>query len=163
MNRRSPYHPEQDLVWSVMQAFGKLLLWPFRGLKADMSRNKRLQLSNTDRATIASKWREVRELMQTPGPSHFRLAILHADTALDGALKAFGLTGLTMGERLKNGQTLFKPETYNMIWQAHKVRNRLAHEMESEVMSWEAREAVASFELALREIGVITDDFSAKG
>lgn len=162
MYQRPKKHIEQDLVWSMVQFVGKLITLPFRGIKSNTNLNKHHQISTADLEKIRSKWVEVHQLMQQNGPSHFRLAIMHADTALDGALQALDLPGRTMGDRLKVAGNHFTPETYNMIWQAHKVRNRLAHEMDSEVMSWEAREAVASFELALREIGVLNDGFDRK-
>lgn len=157
MSSRVKRTQEQELVWSVLQAVGKLITLPFRGMSASRSKHRVDGLLATERDQIEQRWREVRELMQQNGTSHFRMAILHADTIFDSALKALHMPGNTMGERLKASERQFDRATYQMVWQAHKIRNRLAHEIESEVMNWEAREAVASFEQGLREIGVLTD------
>ena len=54
--------------------------------------------------------------------------LIDLDTLLDHALKNSGLSGQTMGERLKSAHGLFEKEQYNDIWTAHKMRNQLVHE-----------------------------------
>jgi hypothetical protein len=104
--------------------------------------------------SIQTKWSEVQQMMQAGGPANFKQSIMEADKLVDTALKS-RVKGETMGERLKNARDLFTPNTYNDLWTAHKIRNRLAHEAEFEGLSSEASLAVRNFEKALRELRVL--------
>lgn len=55
-----------------------------------------------------------------------------ADKLMDFFLKSSGVSGETMGERLKNARNVFDRDDYNAVWNAHKLRNRIAHEMDFE-------------------------------
>ncbi|MEP7103629.1 MAG: hypothetical protein ABI721_02900 [Candidatus Dojkabacteria bacterium] len=58
-------------------------------------------------------------------------AVFEADKLLDFVLKSKKVKGETLGERLKNAKHLFRNNTsYNTIWEVHKLRNKLAHEMD---------------------------------
>lgn len=55
--------------------------------------------------------------------------LVELDKLMDFYLKNSGLKGETMGERLKNARKLFSRNDYNEIWEAHKMRNKLVHEI----------------------------------
>ena len=57
--------------------------------------------------------------------SEMRLAIIEADALLEEILAEAGYTGEGVGERLKN---LNKGALSDAAWEAHRVRNRIAHE-----------------------------------
>lgn len=106
-----------------------------------------------DRVMVQRKWAEVLELLKLGGPSRFRSAIIEADKLLDYCLQRRGFSGNNLGERLKFGQKSMEWETYDMAWKAHKVRNKIVHDYDSEVLHWEAEEAIRRFEKVLRELG----------
>lgn len=85
--------------------------------------------------------------------SSYYLAVLNADKLVDQALKEYGLKGQTMAERMKNFNSSFSDR--NGIWLAHKLRNKIAHESDTNVSYDEARRALASFKRALRDLGAI--------
>lgn len=103
---------------------------------------------------IQSKWREIGLMMQDGGPTNYRQAIMEADKLVDMVLRS-KVPGDTMGEKLKNARGLFHRTTYDRLWTAHKIRNKLAHEAEFEGLSSDARMAVRNFEKALKELHVI--------
>ena len=73
------------------------------------------------------KWQKVENLLGMLGESDWRLAIIEADNILAGLLQKMGYVGDTVGEKLKK----IEPSdflTLNDAWEAHKVRNRIAHE-----------------------------------
>lgn len=73
------------------------------------------------------KWQSVLTHGNSANASDWRLAIIEADTILDEMLKKMGYQGENLGERLKN----VEPADFNTLdsaWEAHKVRNRIAHE-----------------------------------
>ena len=107
-----------------------------------------------DLSVIPIKWQEVSAMMKMGGPANFKQSIMDADKLVDLALKS-KVSGDTMGDRLKNAQNLFDRNTYNNLWTAHKIRNKLAHEADFEGLSSDATLAVRYFEKALKELRVI--------
>lgn len=73
------------------------------------------------------KWQKVLEHVNSPNASDWRLAILEADIMLDEMLDKMGYHGATIGDKLKTiEQSDFT--TLQEAWEAHKVRNSIAHE-----------------------------------
>lgn len=81
-----------------------------------------------------------------------RHAIMDADKLLDVGLKGRGYEG-SLGEKLKQSGALFSD--LNGLWAAHKLRNRLAHEMEAKLSESEAKRALGQFERAFRDLGML--------
>ena len=73
------------------------------------------------------RWKYILTLVESPNESDWRIAILEADTLLEEALKERGLTGNTMSELLEEAKTNGYPSIQN-AWDAHLVRNKIAHE-----------------------------------
>lgn len=93
-------------------------------------------------------------MMKQGGPANYRQSIMEADKLVDLVLKS-KVSGETMGERLKNAKHLFTKDTYDKLWTAHKIRNKVAHEADFEGLSSDANLAVRNFEKALRELKII--------
>jgi hypothetical protein len=110
--------------------------------------------SGLNASEVRAKWGEVQAMMKAGGPANYKQSIMEADKLVDVVLKSRA-RGETMGERLKNARNLFSRETYDALWTAHKIRNRLAHEADFEGLSSEARLAVRNFEKALHELRVL--------
>lgn len=77
------------------------------------------------------------------------IALLEADKLLDLALKKKGYGG-SMGEKLKKAGYLFSD--IDAIWRAHKLRNRIAHEMNVKVSDLEVRKTLYAFRRGLHDI-----------
>ena len=54
-----------------------------------------------------------------------------------------------------NARIRFSATTYNNLWQAHRVRNRIVHEAEYEINSMEAQNTKKKFHQGLKELGVL--------
>jgi len=76
-------------------------------------------------------------------------AVMDADKLLDYALKCHGFEG-SLGEKMKKAGPRFSD--LDGIWNAHKLRNRLAHELGDVPMS-ECKRALAQFKKALNNLG----------
>lgn len=100
-----------------------------------------------------SKWLAIEQSLDRDRPETAHLAILNADKLVDHALKERGVHGSTMGERMKAGHSLWSRR--DAIWEAHKLRNRIAHEPDVKITHDQARRALASFKLALKDLGAI--------
>lgn len=87
-------------------------------------------------------------------PLSFNAAVVEADKLLDKALCEMGVSGKTMGERLKNiGNSKFTQ--LNSVWHAHKLRNQIAHEPRFKLEYIQAKRALASYKQALKDLGAI--------
>jgi len=118
-----------------------LLLLIFVYLKTRKSKNYSLK----ELQYIKSHW--IRIIDMFPGnPSS---SILEADKLLDYALSKKGKQG-SLGEKLKNSSALFKD--INSVWSAHKLRNKIAHEL-GDVDKKAAKRAIRQFKQALNDLG----------
>lgn len=100
-----------------------------------------------------SRWLTIEQSLQKDNEPSYHLAVMNADKLLDQALKERGFKGQTMGDRMK-----FARETWSnrdAVWQAHKLRNKIAHEPDVVVSYDQARRALAGFKLGLKDLGAI--------
>ena len=76
---------------------------------------------------LNQKWQRVEAHINSANPSDWRLAIMEADIMLADILTKMGYQGDSIGEQLKG----VEPSdflTLNDAWEAHKVRNQIAHQ-----------------------------------
>ena len=111
-----------------------------------------------DRALVAKQWQEIELLMKTAGPANFRHAVSEADKLFDYVLKGKVANENTFADRLKKVEKIMDKDAYNMVWRAHKIRNRLVHEAETEIMSWEARDAINGYKKGLMDLGALINE-----
>jgi predicted DNA-binding protein YlxM (UPF0122 family) len=125
--------------------------------RKDAIRTKRVHHREVlNKQIVKDRWTEIENTLNLGGQSHFKSAILDADKLLDHVLKGLNVSGQTLGDRLKNAKGKFaKYDDYNNLWFAHKVRNNIAHEMNHEINSAEARRALEYYKKALKELGVL--------
>lgn len=81
-------------------------------------------VESTERNT---QWERVLDLVESSSESDWKLAIMEADTMLGAMLTTMGYVGDTIGDQLK-GIEVSDFTTINDAWEAHKVRNQIAHE-----------------------------------
>jgi hypothetical protein len=70
---------------------------------------------------------DVLKHIDSENPNDWKLAIIEADIMLDDLLKQRGFAGSSLGERLKSISPT-QIGSLNEAWEAHKVRNRIAHD-----------------------------------
>jgi hypothetical protein len=106
-----------------------------------------------DQDRYRSKWLAIEQQLQRDQPASFHLSVLNADKLLDQALRERGLRGQTMAERMKSGAQMFSNR--NNVWTAHKLRNQIAHEPDVHVTYDIAKQALAGFKQALKDVGAL--------
>lgn len=99
------------------------------------------------------KWMAIEQQLKKDEEASYHMTILNADKLLDHALKARGVKGETMGERMKNARDTWHDA--NAVWTAHKLRNQIAHEADVRIDYSDTRRALAGFKQALKDIGAI--------
>lgn len=101
------------------------------------------------------KWENIKKQLDSENPSDWKMAIMQADSLIDEIIKKIVNTGENLGERLKS----IEPsdlESLDDIWEAHKVRNRIAHDPDTFILEKdEAIDIIAKYEKALKELEYI--------
>ena len=98
------------------------------------------------------RWQHLQELVLGATPSEWREAITEADIMLDDTLTKRGYVGDTVSDKLKNADFA----TINDAWEAHKVRNRIAHDGSAFDLSEAlAHRTIQQYERVFRELGAI--------
>lgn len=104
---------------------------------------------------VNETWNSIRAKLLSDNPSDWRLAIIEADIYLDKVLDQKGFYGDTLGDKLKQ-ITPEKLPSVQIAWEAHKVRNRIAHDGADYVLTQpEARRTLSYFEITFRDLEVI--------
>lgn len=98
------------------------------------------------------EWQVVENHMAAENPAEWRLGILEADNLLEEVLREAGVPGEGLGERLKN-MTEANLKSISDAWEAHKVRNRIAHDGSAfELTKREADRIIALYQKVLTEL-----------
>jgi len=97
-----------------------------------------------------SRWLAVENLLDSDNDSDWRLAVIEADKMLDELLVVLGYQGESLGDRLllvEKGDMLSLDEA----WEAHKYRNKIAHENAFQVSEYEAKRVVGMYKKVFQE------------
>ena len=101
------------------------------------------------------RWLHIETLASSGVASDWRTAIIEADILLDDLLTQQGYEGAGVGEKLKNAESS-EFSTLQDAWEAHKVRNQIAHEGSAfDLSETLARRTIARYESVFREFKLI--------
>lgn len=105
--------------------------------------------------SISARWDAIQERVTEHNPASWRIAIIEADIMLDETLTNAGYGGQSLGEKLKSANTA-SFTTLQDAWEAHKVRNEIAHAGSDFVLTQRvAQETLLQYERVFREFGVL--------
>jgi len=104
---------------------------------------------------VNEKWEKVIIHINSENPSDWKLAILECDIMLSDILEKMGYMQQSIGDKLKS----IEPSDFTNIeaaWEAHKIRNQIAHEGSEFMMNErEAKRVIGLYELVFREFKYI--------
>lgn len=101
------------------------------------------------------RWAHIESLAEGKTQHEWRQAIIEADILLHETLTKAGYSGDTVGEKLKTADSSGF-ETLQDAWEAHKVRNQIAHEgSHFELSESIAQRTLARYAQVFREFKVI--------
>ena len=104
---------------------------------------------------INPRWQHIESLANGANASEWREAIIEADIMLDDVLAQRGYVGEGVGEKLKSVEPS-EVASLQDAWEAHKVRNQIAHEGSAFALSDTiARRTVAHYEKVFREFDAL--------
>lgn len=105
---------------------------------------------------INPRWHYILTLIESPNESDWRVGIIEADSMLEETLKDKGYAGDTLGQILENMQKGGGLSSIQYAWDAHLIRNKIAHSgSEFSLSQIEARRASKMFQNVFEELRVI--------
>jgi len=124
--------------------------------RAEESHKYETVTEEAERAQVDhSRWNHIMSLIESGQENDWRQAIIEADIMLDELLTRLGYQGDSLGEKLRSvNSTHF--QTLNNAWDAHRVRNEIAHQGSAYQLSEHlAHRTIANYEAVFREHGEI--------
>lgn len=100
---------------------------------------------------FAGKWKNLQKGLSKP--ETWPMAIIQADSLLDEALRKRHFKGKTMGERLVSAQKSLKDN--DATWYAHKLRNKIVHEVDIKLTQKDTQKALMGLRQALKDLGAL--------
>ncbi len=98
----------------------------------------------------AIRWQKILDNVNSDNQNNWKVAILDADILLSDVLGEQGYFGETVADKLKDAQGSGL-STLQSAWEAHKVRNTVAHTAEYVISQHEARRAISLYEQFFNE------------
>lgn len=101
------------------------------------------------------RWSRIMEQASSDSEQYWRLAILEADIMLNELLDSLGYKGETMADKMKQVERA-SFNTIDVAWEAHKVRNDIAHEGSNRLLNArEVRRVIGLYERVFKEFKYI--------
>ena len=100
---------------------------------------------------LNTRWDEIEKHINSTREAEWKFAVIEADKLVDELLRGAGFQGDTMGDRLMNIQP-GQLTTLQTLWEAHKIRNRLVHDVNYFLRYTEAKRAVSLYQKTLEEL-----------
>lgn len=101
------------------------------------------------------RWHYILTLIESSNESDWRVAIIEADTMLEEVLRGKGFSGETVSELLEGARSSGYT-TIQSAWDAHIVRNQIAHQgSEFSLSQVEGRRVIKMFQNTFEELGAI--------
>ena len=101
------------------------------------------------------RWEKILAHLHSEKESDWRLAVLEADIMLDEFVTNLGYQGDSLGEKMK-GVEKSDFTTIDQAWEAHAIRNKIAHEGTAFVLTErEAKRVIKLYEEVFREFKYI--------
>jgi hypothetical protein len=158
-----------DILWSVyaflayILCIGMLILYVYASTRYKQLSELREAMVHERERIYDERFRsgprnnrleDVLKHTDSDNPNDWKLAIIEADIILDTALKDAGYAGVSLGERLKS-VTPSQLQSLDDAWQAHKVRNQVAHGGADFVLTRRlAEETIKRYRRVFAELGV---------
>jgi len=147
------------IAFMVVVIFGFIVIWltvRIINLRRDEIRDflNLLRTDSSGQAVRNQRWEKVLVYLESENQSDWKQAIIEADNLLDEMVAVMRYPGENLGERLKN----VEPSDFLTLedaWEAHKIRNQVAHQSDFTFTRREARRVLELYERVFREFNFI--------
>ena len=100
----------------------------------------------------SQEWQDILSHVDSPNESQWKLALIDADKILENLLRGAGYDGDGIGERLKTAEKKGGLKTLQDAWEAHKIRNKIAHESGFILTKRETTIAIESYKKVFEDL-----------
>lgn len=101
--------------------------------------------------TLTLRWKQITEHLETTNPNDWKQAVMEADIILGEILDKMGYQGEGIGEKLRRVEKA-DFQTLDQAWEAHKIRNIIAHEGASyDLTQYEAKRVISLYRQVFEE------------
>ena len=113
---------------------------------------RRKSLSSETLQKVNQALTQISELESLGNPAHLKQAVIDSDKVLSLILtEQYGERGFV--EKMKQAKIRFSDSrSYENLWQAHKIRNLIAHEIGTEIPSNQLREALGNYRAGISRL-----------
>lgn len=129
-------------------------LYAFEGDRAYKAPKKQISFEEEQRKTNRRKWDSIIKKAESAGQAGYPMAIIEADIMLEDTMGRLGFLGKNLAERLRSA-TPADFSNIDSVWEAHKLRNRIAHEPNFRLTRDETTKALGVYKKALEDLRVI--------
>jgi len=140
-----------DPITSAITMAGTGLLgigkWLWRGITGGKRK------SGLNKIALFADWQQIQSLADSADQIRLAQAVQQADRFVDHVMRQVGGRGASFADRLRSLEQRFDQNTYQGLWDAHKLRNTLAHQHGANVSATEASRAINQFRAAARTLG----------
>ncbi|MAG12310.1 hypothetical protein CL630_00675 [bacterium] len=159
------FEVDEKLLWNIFLFFTVVLLF---GIVYSVTKLREVRkreeehwsglhvtaLENVDTSERNYRWEKILDQIDSFNESDWRVAIMDADSMLGDMLDKMEYIGESIGEQLRGiEQSDFR--TLSQAWEAHKVRNKLAHEGEFILTKRETRRVIDLYREVFEEFHYI--------
>lgn len=141
-----------DPIVAILTMIGSAFLALFKWLWNLIVGKKQKKL---DKAGNLRQWHEIEKLVESSDEIHAQQAVIRADKFFDEIMKEVGALGEKFSDRLRSLEPRFAHEVYQSIWDAHKLRNQISHEIDHHASIGECKSALNKFRLGMHSLGAI--------
>lgn len=143
-----------SLIFLIGMGFFSTKLLNLRREERDVIFRQEAQFEMATPAPKNEAWEKIVREINSDNPANWKQAIIEADKMLEAVVGTLPLTGENLGEKLRQ----IEPSdflTLDDAWEAHKVRNRIAHEAGYQLGQHEAKRVIGLYEKVFREFDFI--------
>jgi hypothetical protein len=146
-------------LWFLILILTGVIVYVLYNL-TQVRKNVRMKLNQVNDETISvpistnKNWDRVILHVESHNESEWRLAVIEADIMLAELLDTMNLGGDSIGDKLK-GVEKSDFNTLDLAWEAHKVRNQIAHDPSFLLTQREARRVIALYEAVFKEFSFV--------
>lgn len=143
--------PKSDPITNIITTLGRGLVGIIKLVWRLITGKKSSRKLN--QAALFADWQRIEALIENNDMSKSTLAIHQADRFVDHVMKLVGARGETFADRLRSLESKFDKQVYQSLWDAHKIRNQLAHQHGLVLNNQEIKKAISNYRKAARELG----------
>lgn len=149
---------EAVTIISLILIFGFIFLIFFFIRKAKKLKSgvrlERKEGREVDSDKVNQSWQGVLAHLNSANESEWKLAIIEADKLIDDLLIQKGYQGESLAERL-NMVDKKNMKSFELLWEAHKIRNRITHKLDFKINRNEALRVISYYEEALKDLQIL--------